>query len=157
MIEVRDGRLGRAVYATAPLLPGRPVLQGWGPDVPARTRHSFQVDVDRHVVIPTPIELINHSCDPNCGVLLRRGVERLEIHPLRPIAPGEELTTDYATFEYSVEFMDGPCRCGSAACRGRITGYKDLPADRRAAFGPYLAEYLLDLDFAESLAIATFA
>lgn len=146
MIEIRDCRFGRGVFATRAIEAGEIVLTGWGHRSPRRTRHTFQVDHDTHVVIPGPIELINHSCEPNCGVLLRRGVERLEIHALRRIEPGEALSTDYATFEYEIQFLDGPCLCGTPSCRGRITGYKDLPEDLREAYGPYIAEYLQELD-----------
>lgn len=144
MIEVRDGRLGKGVFATRTLEPGEVILRGWGPRVPQRTQHSFQVDRDMHIEIHSPIELINHSCDPNCGVLVRLEVPVMEIHVLRRIEAGEELFTDYATFEYEIEYMSGPCLCGSPLCRGTITGYWNLPADRRAAYGPYIAPYLRD-------------
>jgi hypothetical protein len=146
MIEVREGRLGRSVYARRRIEPGAIVLRGWGPRVSGRTRHSFQIDFDTHIVIRNEIELINHSCEPNCGVLVRPGLEVMEIHALRLIAQGEELTTDYATFEYEIEHMDGPCLCGTPACRGLVTGYRDLPPDRRARFGPYIAPYLLEIE-----------
>ena len=57
----------------------------------------------------------NHSCDPNTGY------DGLNVIALRPIAPGEELTLDYANFldERAEPFE---CRCGSAQCRGRIIG-----------------------------------
>jgi hypothetical protein len=142
MIEVRDGRLGKAVHAARANEPGELILRGWGPDVPLRTRHSLQVDHDRHVVIRGPIELINHSCDPSCGVLIRLDDEVMEIRARRPIAQGEELSTDYATFESRIEHMTEPCQCGSPLCRGQITGYWDLPGERRAAYGPYVAAYL---------------
>jgi len=95
-----------------------------------------------HIVINSAIALLNHSCEPNCGLLIRRDEEVMELHTLRPIAAGEELTIDYATFETEIKFMDGPCECGGTSCRGRITGYSGLPAERRAVLGPYVAEYL---------------
>ena len=150
MIVVRNTRLGRSVFASEPLLPGQVILRGWGPRVPRRTRHTFQVDIDTHIVIRSPIELINHGCDPNCGVLIRRGAKALEIHALRPIDEGEELTIDYATFEYELEHFHRPCLCGASTCRGRITGYKDLHEHLREAYGPYIAEYLLEMDAAVS-------
>jgi uncharacterized protein len=146
MVEIRDGRLGRGVYLREPVQSGKVILRGWGERTTHRTRHSIQVDFCDHVVINTPIQYLNHSCDPNCGVLLPRGAESLEIHALRPLAPGEELTIDYATFEYEIHFMDPPCRCEAANCRIAITGYKDLPVDRRLAYGPYVAGYLLELE-----------
>lgn len=152
MIEVREGRHGKGVFATQHLPRGLVVLRGWGYRLPRRTRHSIQVDFDTHMRFPSAIELVNHSCEPNCGVFYRRGTEVLEIHTLRPIEPGEELATDYASFEYEITFMDEPCRCGTPSCRGRITGYKDLPEDRRIALGSYIAEYLQELDAAVSRA-----
>ena len=146
MIEVREGRLGRGVCALESISPGDVILRGWGQMLGHRTRHSIQVDFCEHVVIDSPIQYINHSCDPNCGTLLRRGVEALEVHALRPIAAGEELTIDYASFELEIHYMEPPCRCNSPLCRGAITGYKDLPADRREAYGAYIAEYLQALE-----------
>ena len=70
----------------------------------------------------------------------------MEIHALRPIGPGEELTTDYATFESEIRHMPGACLCGSPGCRGKVTGYRGLPEARRAAFGPYIADYLREID-----------
>jgi hypothetical protein len=146
MIEIRDGDLGKAVHATELIEEGRCILRGWGSRISHRSRHSMQVDHDRHVVIPGPIELINHSCDPNCGVLVRPEAESLEIYALRPIAEGEELFTDYASFEYEILHMPGRCLCGTSICRGKITGYKDLPESRKAALGRYIAGYLREMD-----------
>jgi D-alanine-D-alanine ligase len=57
----------------------------------------------------------NHSCEPNTGY---RG---LNVVALRPIETGEELTLDYATF-MPATMRPFECRCGSARCRGTITG-----------------------------------
>jgi hypothetical protein len=146
MIEIRDGRLGKSVHATRDLPRGAVVLAGRGTVIPRRTRHSFQVDHDTHVLLGEPIELLNHSCEPNCGLLVRRGDLTVEVHALRPVGAGEELTFDYASWEEEIEFMPGPCLCGTPSCRGRITGYHHLPPERRAALGPYIAEYLLEVD-----------
>ena len=147
MIEVRVGRLGKSLVATQPLERGAVVLQGWGTLGRERTRHSIQVDRETHLTVDGPIQFINHSCDPNCGFLIRRGVDVLQVHVLQPIEPGEELTVDYATFEDEIAHMSAEaCLCGADACRGTITGYGDLPADRRAAYGPYVAEHLRELD-----------
>ncbi|HWE39557.1 MAG TPA: SET domain-containing protein-lysine N-methyltransferase [Isosphaeraceae bacterium] len=146
MYKVRDGRLGKCVHATRDIEPGELVIRGLGHRVPNRTRHSLQVDFDKHLVVPGPLELINHSCDPNCGVIVRPEVDQIEIYARWPIAAGEELGTDYAMFEHEILFMPGPCLCGSPVCRGKITGYKDLPDDRRRAYGRFIAPYLLEID-----------
>jgi len=57
----------------------------------------------------------NHSCAPNIAI---QG--QIVFVALRDIAPGEELTHDWATTDdlaYVVE-----CKCGTPQCRGTITG-----------------------------------
>ena len=142
MIEVKDNRFGKSVYAAQPIKKGTVILNGWGHLIKERTQHSIQVEIDTHVIIEGPLQLINHSCEPNCGVLIRRDVESLEIHAIRDIAEGEELYIDYATFEYEIKHFPSRCLCQKPACRGAITGFKDLPQSRRDAYGPYIAEYL---------------
>ena len=77
----------------------------------------------------------NHSCDPNIAV---RG--QIVFVALRRIAAGEELTHDWATTDdddYTI-----PCRCGSACCRGVITGQDwrrpELQRKYRGSFSWYL-------------------
>lgn len=146
MYQVRDGRLGKCVHATRDIEAGERIMRGLGHRVPNRTRHSLQVDFEKHLVVPGPLELINHSCDPNCGVVVLPDEDSIEIYARRPIRAGEELGTDYASFEYEILFMPGPCLCGSPICRGRITGYRDLPEETRLAYGRYIAPYLLEID-----------
>ena len=63
-----------------------------------------------------------------------------------PIAAGQEITFDYAMRNYSVEYFAAHCRCGSSRCRDRITGWKDLPAQRKADYDGIVAPYLTDID-----------
>jgi SET domain-containing protein len=79
----------------------------------------------------------NHSCDPNIGV-----EGQIVFVALRQIAPGEELTHDWATTDdddYSIQ-----CRCGSATCRGMISGKdwqkEDLQRRYRGKFSWYLQQ-----------------
>lgn len=57
----------------------------------------------------------NHSCDPNIAV---QG--QIVFVAMRDIDAGEELTHDWATTDDLDYVMD--CRCGSARCRGTVTG-----------------------------------
>jgi uncharacterized protein len=79
----------------------------------------------------------NHSCDPNIGV---QG--QIVFVALRRISAGEELTHDWATTDdddYRLE-----CRCGSAKCRGIVTGKdwqrEDLRQKYRGMFSWYLQQ-----------------
>ena len=106
----------------------------------------MQVDATTHVMPDGPIIHTNHSCDPNCMVRVRTGEREIVVEAIRRIAAGEEITIDYDTFEYEVEHLGGPCRCGATKCRGRVTGYKHLPAEVKARFGEMVAEYLRSMD-----------
>ncbi|MBX3274030.1 MAG: SET domain-containing protein-lysine N-methyltransferase [Sandaracinaceae bacterium] len=66
----------------------------------------------------------NHSCDPSTAY------DGLDVVALRDLAPGEELTLDYASF--CDEGMEPfACRCGAARCRGTIAGATGNSVDRR--------------------------
>jgi SET domain-containing protein len=57
----------------------------------------------------------NHSCDPNLAI---QG--QIVLVAMRDIAPGEELTIDWATTDDLDYAMD--CHCGRPQCRGTVTG-----------------------------------
>lgn len=145
-VEIRESRFGRAAHAGRAFNPGDVVVTGRGPVIRERTKYSIQIAADRHVDTPDPIRLLNHSCDPNCGILIRTGSPELEVHALRDIEEGEELTLDYETFETEFRILTGPCLCLSASCRGKLLGYAALPRERREYYGKYVAEYLREAD-----------
>lgn len=58
---------------------------------------------------------INHSCAPNARLLVQQG--RVEFYALRDIAAGEELSCDYGLSHHAGRLA---CRCGAAACIGRL-------------------------------------
>ena len=66
------------------------------------------------------IRFMNHSCDPNCETTADG--DRVFVHALRRIEPGEELTYDYNL--RPGDPSDGPdaypCKCGSPNCRGTM-------------------------------------
>jgi hypothetical protein len=69
---------------------------------------------------------INHACDPNTVVDTGFDEATKKVSAwwvaLRDIAPGEELTYDYA---YAAEVAE-PCACGSPHCRGVIVDADDI-------------------------------
>jgi cyanophycin synthetase len=141
-VEVRWGRLGRELVATRSFSSGETVLKSWGPKTLKRTRHSMQVDTDTHIVPDGAMTFVNHSCNPNCGVIIRAGVEEIEVRTIRSIQAGEEITFDYESFEREVEFIKGPCLCQALNCRGRIVGHKNLQGDSSVRAEEFVAEYL---------------
>jgi hypothetical protein len=111
----------------------------------ANDRYAFQAGPGCFVYEGALKELVNHSCDPNCGVRRnRRGA--LDLLARRTIAPGEEITVDYAMHSYVVEHFPERCLCGATSCRGQITGWAALPAERKAAYEGLIAPFLLEMD-----------
>jgi len=141
-VEVRQHPLGRGAYSTRLFAKGEMLLRGWGERTTVRTWATIQIDHGEHIIPPSPLVCLNHSCEPNCGLLIRRGVEQMSVHALRALDVNEELTLDYGSFEIQVKHIDGPCQCGTATCRGRVTGYESMPQNHREELGIYIAEYL---------------
>lgn len=124
---------------------GEKLFEVTGYFYPERTRTTFQVRPNRHIE-PTQFgAYLNHSCQPNAGVRSNQ-LGHYDIVALRDIQAGEEITADYAMFEYETGPMSRVgCLCGAAACRRKITGYKDLPAAQKKAYQGFIADYLLAL------------
>jgi len=76
-------------------------------------------------------DLVNHSCDPNCG-LWQSGGDTFLLS-LREIAAGAELS-----FDYSTSMVDEPwsmeCACGERACRGVVGNFLDTPPATQAYY-----------------------
>jgi SET domain-containing protein len=125
---------GRGLFATAAIpagtvvsrLGGRLVSTGELRDLFRAAAHepgypyidTITVDDDMHLVLPPgrPNGYGNHSCDPNLW-----WVGPYELAARRDIAPGEELTNDYATSSGEPDFRM-TCSCGCQQCRGVVTG-----------------------------------
>ena len=99
---------------------------------PGHSHHTELFAIDDDIVIDASVDgnearFINHSCDPNCEIVIDRG--RAFIDAIRDIYPGEEITYDYA---YEREEGDEvyaltryPCRCGASSCRRTILAPED--------------------------------
>ena len=81
---------------------------------------------------------INHSCNPNAGL-----VDVRTFAAIRDIACGEEVTCDYGTFETATGWTL-QCQCGASNCRGVITGRDFLLPVLKERLGQYYAPYLRD-------------
>ena len=143
---------GRGLFATAPILAGEIVAIKGGHIVDSRTlktlpprlqNSEIQIADGFHLVAIADAEhepvmlFINHSCEPNVGF-----AGNVVLVAMRDVATGEELTTDYALFDDCDEQM--PCRCGTPACRGTISGRDWQRPDLQRKYGRYFSSYLLE-------------
>jgi uncharacterized protein len=153
-VELRrmaDGT-GDGVLATRAFARGETVMTGFliGP-LTGNDSHATQVGPDRWARHGGLGPMVNHSCDPNCGVRLN-GADAFDFVARRSIATGQELTFDYAMRNFTIDHFPVDCLCGAENCRGSITGWKDLPATRKSDYGELVAPYLRMMDDAEQAA-----
>jgi hypothetical protein len=137
---------GDAVLATRPFAAGETVMVGFliGP-LTGNDSHATQVGPDRWARHGGLGPKVNHSCDPNCGVRLNGG-QAFDFVARRPIDAGQEVTFDYAMRNFTIDHFPDVCLCGAVECRGSVTGWKDLPAARKADYGELVAPYLRVMD-----------
>jgi uncharacterized protein len=141
-VRVRRSRIqGRGVFATRAIPEGERIIEYVGTrisseeadalcpdDEASRRHHTFLFAVDDDIVVDgsrggNAARLINHSCDPNCEIVIER--QRIFIHALKPIQRGEELSYDYwyvTDQSYSLDDLHRiyPCHCGVSSCRGTL-------------------------------------
>ncbi len=146
-IQVRLSPIhGNGVFAAETLVTESPVIEYQGARLShakadsryagnAETGHTFLFTLNDKYVIDAnqdgnAARWINHSCAPNCKAFLiehegrDRKQDRVVIETLRTIAPGEELSYNYAI---TLDERHTPrlkklwaCRCGAAACTGTM-------------------------------------
>lgn len=96
-----------------------------------------QIDESLYLVPAAGEPSLNHSCTPNCALS-----GQVVVVARREVAPGEELTIDYATRNGS-DHDEFECACGSPECRGKVTGHDwmlpELQQRYRSEFSPYLS------------------
>ena len=139
---------GEGLFAREPIGAGEPIVEWTGrvltlaqwQRAPRRIReNSVQIGNDAYLVPDrlAPGDHVNHGCEPNAGL---RGDRTLVA--MRDIAAGEEIGYDYAMSDGS-PYDEFDCRCGTASCRGRVSGddwrRPELQQRYRGWFSPYLA------------------
>ncbi len=90
--------------------------------------------------------LVNHSCDPNCGIK-----DRVNLVAIHNINTGEEITFDYAMTDADYEGMNClpteaiNCQCGSSICRGVISGSDWRKKKLQSKYKDYFSNYIKSL------------
>lgn len=144
-----SGPKGSGSFAVAPIVSGTTVAAFGGfaaersvmESLPVdRQSRSIQIDDELFLVSaeePEPGDMINHSCEPSCGLL-----GGIVVVAMRDLDVGDELTFDYAMSD-GTDYDEFECHCGSQDCRGVVTGHDwrlpELQKRYDGYFSPYLA------------------
>jgi len=129
---------GRGVFAARDISVGSLIAEFVGEMYESEFETRLPARMVDHVIQVGPIsyvfaegrlaELVNHSCDPNCGIR-----NLTQIFAAYPIKAGEEITWDYRCSENS-DWVLPECLCGAKRCTGRIGNFDSLPDDMVAQY-----------------------
>lgn len=128
-LMVGRSAIGRGVFAGQYFQPGQPILT-FGGRVLTRSEmlalgpdrvYALPIGAGEFLDLTSPGRYLNHSCDPNAGILDDRA-----LIALRPIVPGEEIRFDYST-AMREDHWTMECRCGEYLCRRVVLDFHHLP------------------------------
>ncbi len=150
LVEVKKSyEKGQGVFAVRKfrkdniIIVGKPVYK-----LQERTWQSLQIDIDTHIRMNIPFELVNHSCDPNCGIKVNE-FNGYNLVAMRDIDVGEEITFDYCMSEW-ISIAVKNCKCNSDICRKTIKGGKFLSVEILNKYKGYTAPFYQKLRMNES-------
>lgn len=137
-LYLSPGLQDQGVFSKIPIRPQEIILEFTGkilkseelPPISSSSEDRYlQIDRDTYMGPSGSFDdYINHSCDPNTGLIFRSG--HIFLVALRDIPSGEEITWDYST-TMDEDDWEIPCICRSSLCRGRIGDFKYLPLERK--------------------------
>jgi hypothetical protein len=111
----------------------------------SNNQNATQIGLKKYVLLAGLINQVNHSCSPNCGIKINN-MGGFDLIAMKDGDRDQELTFDYAMQNYTIEYFTEKCACGSPDCRGMITGWKNLSAEKKKEYEDFVAPYILELD-----------
>ena len=120
-VVFKDELAGRGVIAYRAFKKGEIIARMAGHVVNDIRQHTLQLSPDTHLFDPYFSGYFLHSCSPNISL----NMVDLTVTALEDIPANGFLYMDYAETE-DVLFKQFPCSCGSASCRGWVTGRKEM-------------------------------
>ena len=107
-----------------------------------RVARSLQLNEKKYLlsgVKPEPGDMLNHSCEPNCGA-----IGTSSIIAKSDIQIGEELTFDYAMTDSS-KYDEFVCACGKTNCRKKISGNDWKNQELQKEYKNYFSSFISKL------------
>ncbi len=131
IVKVKMTCVGRGVFACRDFAADSVIGEIDGEVMGLDHESNYCMDLEGKALLEpaAPFRFLNHSCEPNCQLLLwkyqtvkGRRLRRIWVSAIRDVKIGEELTIDYAwPMDAAV-----PCMCGAATCRGWVVDKKEL-------------------------------
>lgn len=90
--------------------------------------YPLQIGDNLYINLEEPMRFINHSCNPNTGI-----INDINLIALRDMKKGEEIYFDYST-SMDEDYWVMQCMCGEANCRKTIKDFKYLPLQAKQKY-----------------------
>jgi len=137
---------GRGVFAVEPIKKDELVAEfdgeiyNWDDDrwTDELADHCIQFEELRWRDSKGIARVINHSCEPNCGIK-----NLFQVVAMRDILPDEEITWDYEMTE-NHPYWRMECKCGSKIYRKIIGKHENMPQEIRDKYKGYISEWLIN-------------
>jgi hypothetical protein len=136
---IDESKFGKGVFVNQAITEGEVILNLTGPVISLQDVYlkgdkqcnPLQIADEVYVDLEPPGLLINHHCNPNCGIR-----EDVYIVAIRDIEEGEEIFYDYSTtisedFDEDGQEFNMTCKCGDDTCRKMIGDFKHLPKSKQ--------------------------
>jgi hypothetical protein len=130
---------GEVIASFGGFVVGQKDLKDYSTD---RVARSLQLDEATYLLsgpVPEAGDMINHSCEPNCGAFGTSSVIAMT-----DIEIGEELTFDYAMTD-SYQYDEFSCFCVTGNCRGKITGKDWRESILQSKYKNYFSSFVTKL------------
>lgn len=104
---------------------------------------SVQASRDLHIELNCDLVYINHSCEPTLVFDMARWEVRVNPDLKGGLKKDDELTFFYPSTEWDMA-QPFDCRCGTAECKGTISGAKDMVPEVLSQYwlNPHIEELL---------------
>jgi hypothetical protein len=128
--------LGRGLFAKRAFLRGEEIFVLKGTVINFKQAQAkgdaeanpVQIGDDEYLDVLPPGMYLNHSCNPNAGIIHDR-----VLIALRDIAADEEVCIDYSTTMEENSWTMA-CRCDDVDCRGIITDFRLIPEEMQRKY-----------------------
>lgn len=139
-LRIEEVPFGYGLVASRDFRKGDKVMTSKAIEERPRDSHTIQTSDNTHVLIDLPSRFVNHSCNPNLGVL-DNDFQAYDFYALHDINKGQDLSFDYESTEYEIKGFE-ECLCGKERCRKHLGGFKKHGDIVKKLYGHHLAKYL---------------
>jgi SET domain len=140
---------GKTIVAGEDIPKGSKIYECVGDILNYPTTYTVQLDENRHInCTQGTCEFTCSSCSPNSFFEIIE--DTFVLVALRDIKEGEQITFNYCTTEW---LMATPfkCCCGNENCLGYVSGFSNVPENRREELIPLLTPYIREKALHENL------